>query len=111
MEAAPSPEDVLFEFFLANLRGREDEIRPLIIDHPHARLLWQGAYPLEVATLLAQQYEGMEIIRVEETKDRVLLRSNATPIPIAVVKVGDEWRVDASPIIEFRQQAGAHRHN
>jgi len=33
------PEDVLFEFFLASLRGKEDEIRSLIVDHPDARLL------------------------------------------------------------------------
>jgi hypothetical protein len=99
------PEDVLFDFLLANLRGSEEEIRPLIVDHPDAALLWQGAYPPEVAALLAQQYEGMGIARVEETSDRVLLQCSASPIPLAVVRVSGEWRVDASPIIEFRKRA------
>jgi hypothetical protein len=99
------PEDVLFDFLIANLRGSEDEIRPLIVEHPDAAFLWQGAYPPDVAELLARQYEGLGIARVEEAPDRVLLLSGASPIPLAVVKVDGEWRVDASPIIEFRKRA------
>jgi len=102
------PEDVLFDFLIANLGGSEADIRPLIVDHPDAALLWQGAYPPDVAALLAQQYEGMGIARVEEGPDRVLLQSSASPIPLAVVRVGGEWRVDASPIIEFRKRAQRH---
>lgn len=99
------PEEVLFEFLIANLGGSEEEIRPLIVDHPDAALLWQGGYPPEVAALLAQQYEGMDIARVEEQPDRVLLQSSASPIPLAVVRIDGEWRVDASPVIEFRKKA------
>ncbi|HJZ92349.1 MAG TPA: hypothetical protein VKE40_15845 [Gemmataceae bacterium] len=99
------PEDVLFDFLVANLRGREEDIRPLILDHPDAALLWQGAYPPDVAKLLVQQYEGMGIARVEEWPDRVVLHSSASPIPLTVVRVGGEWRLDASPIIEFRKLA------
>jgi hypothetical protein len=105
MADEPLPEDILFDFLIANLRGREGEIRPLILDHPDAALLWQGAYPPDVAELLAQQYEGMAMARVEEEADRVLLQSSAGPIPLAVVRVEGEWRVDASPIIEFRKRA------
>ena len=108
MEDEPLPEDVLFDFLIANLRGSEDEIRPLIVEHPDAALLWQGAYPPDVAELLAQQYHGMAIARVEEAPGRVLLQSSASPIPLAVVKVDGEWRVDASPIIEFRKRAQRH---
>jgi hypothetical protein len=46
------PEDVLFHFLIANLGGSEEEIRPLIVDHPDAAFLWQGAYPPDVAALL-----------------------------------------------------------
>ena len=99
------PEDALFDFLIANLGGSEDEIRPLIVDHPDAALLWQGAYPPNVAAALAEQYESMDIARVEEGPDRVLLQSSASPIPLAVLRVGGEWRVDASPIIEFRKRA------
>jgi hypothetical protein len=101
----PLPEDVLFDFLIANLRGREEEIRPLIVEHPDAALLWQGAYPPDVAELLAQQYHGMAIARVEEAPGRVLLQSSASPMPLAVVRVGGEWRVDATPMIEFRKRA------
>jgi hypothetical protein len=99
------PEDVLFDFLIANLGGSEADIRPLIVDHPDAHLLWQGAYPPDVAEALAESYQGMGIARVEEGPDRVLLQSSATPIPLAVVRVGGEWRVDASPIIAFRKRA------
>jgi hypothetical protein len=108
MEGEPLPEDVLFDFLIANLHGREEEIRPLIVKHPDAALLWQGAYPPDVAQLLARQYEGMAIARVEEGPDRVLLQSSASPIPIAVIKVQGEWRVDASPIINFRKRVQKH---
>jgi hypothetical protein len=99
------PEDVLLDFLIANLGGSEDEIRPLVLDHPDAALLWEGVYPPDVAAALAEHYQGMGIARVEEGPDRVLLRSNASPIPLAVVRVGGEGRVDASPIIEFRKRA------
>lgn len=99
------PEDVLFEFLIANLGGNEADIRPLIIDHPDAALLWQGAYPPDVAALLVNQYQSMHITRVEEGSDRVLLQCSASPIPIAVVYVDGKWRVDASPIITFRKRA------
>ncbi len=102
------PEDVLFEFLIANLWGDEAEIQPLILDHPDAALLWQAAYPTDLAALLARQYEGMEITRVEEGPDRVLLKSSASRVPLAVVKVGGQWRVDASPIIECRKRAQGH---
>jgi len=105
MDEEPLPEDALFDFLIANLRGKENEIRPLIVDHPDAHLLWQGAYPPEVSALLAKQYQGMSIARVEESPHRVLLQSSATPIPLAVVKIAGVWRVDASPIIAFRMKA------
>jgi len=75
---------------------------------PDAALLWQGAYPPDVAELLVQQYEGMGIARVEVAPERVLLQSSASPIPMAVLRVDGEWRVDASPIIEFRKRARRH---
>lgn len=103
------PEDVLFDFLIANLGGSEADIRPLILDHPDAPLLWQGAYPPDVAAALAKQYQGMEIARVEEKSDRVLLQSSASPIPLAVHLVGGEWRVDASPIISYRKRARESR--
>lgn len=111
MRARRTPEDVLFDFLIANLRGQEEEIRPLIVDHPDAALLWAGAYPPDVADALARGYEGMAMSRVEGGPDRVLIRSSASPIPLAVLRVDGEWRVDASPIIEFRRRSRSEPSN
>ena len=112
MVAADSgtPEGVYRRFMLANLTGDEQAIRPLIIDPEGADVLWQGAYPKDVAALLAEQYQQMEITRVktpgqDDGPDRVWLQSSASPIPLAVVKSGGTWKVDASPIIKFRKAA------
>ena len=98
------PEDILYNFLLANLTGSEEEIRPFIVDHPDADVLWEGAYPPDVAQALAEQYEGMGISRLEEGPDRVLMQTSVTPVPLAVVRVDGHWRVDASPIIAFRKR-------
>ena len=102
-----TPEEAYRSFMIANLTGDESTIRPLVLDHQDVRVLWQGAYPAEVATLLAEQYQAMEISRVKSSDDgnRVELQSSAVPMPIAVVQVNGSWRVDAGPIIEFRKTA------
>ncbi len=109
-ENANTPENAYRQFMLADLAGEEQTIRPLIVDHENADVLWQGAYPKDVAALLAEQYRQMEITRAtqpgqEERPDRVLLQSSASPIPLTVVKVGDIWKVDAGPITGFRKAA------
>jgi hypothetical protein len=109
-DVAGSPEDVYRRFMLANLTGSEQALRPLILEHPDAALLWsEGAYPPEVAEALAQNTRKMAITRIEEEPDRVVLRSSDSPIPLQVRRVNGEWRLDASPIIEFRKQAAAAR--
>jgi hypothetical protein len=99
-----TPESVYRRFMIANLTGDETAIRPLILEHEDVDVLWQGAYPDEVAAALAQQYQGMEISRVDSPDDEsVMLQSSASPIPLAAIKVDGAWRLDASPIIEFRK--------
>jgi hypothetical protein len=105
-----TPEEVYRRFLLANLTGDELAIRGLIREHEGAEVLWQGPYPEDVAALLAEQYRTMEIVRVKprghkERADTVYLQSSASPIPMAVVRIDGKWRVDASPIIEFRKSA------
>jgi hypothetical protein len=105
-----TPEEVYRRFSLANLTGDELTIRGLILEHEGAEVLWQGPYPEDVAALLAEQYRTMEIVRVrprdgKERTDTVYLQSSASPIPMAVVNIAGKWRVDASPIIEFRKAA------
>jgi hypothetical protein len=106
---ATTPEEVYRNFMIVNLAGEESTTRPLVLDHPDSHLLWQGPYPPAVADLLAEQYRTMEISRVDspdaQDENRVLLESSAAPMPTAVVKVNGEWKIDATPIIEFRKLA------
>lgn len=102
-----SPEEVYRAFMLANLRGEEAEIRKLIVDDPDADVLWQGAYPAEVAAALGEIYESMEITRVDEVEGdgsrEVTLESPAVPIQLRMVREGDAWQVDAAPLIKLRK--------
>lgn len=110
-ENANTPEGAYRRFMLANLAGEERAIRPLIVDHDNADVLWRDAtYPKDVAAALAEQYRQMEITRAklpvqDETPDRVLLESSASPVPLAAVRIGGVWKVDARPIIAFRKAA------
>jgi hypothetical protein len=50
----------------------------------------------------------MEIYRSEnQTIDRVELNSSAFPLPLIAIKIGDSWKIDASPIVKARQPAEA----
>jgi hypothetical protein len=98
------PEEVLFYFLLAHRSCIQEVIRLLIVDHPDAALLWQGPSPPDVAVRVAEPYPCMVITRVEEGPDRLLLQSSASPVPLTVVKVGGEWRVDAAPLIAYRKR-------
>ena len=97
---------MLRNFFVANLNLDENTIRSLIVDHKDAAILWlPGNYPKEVEEMLNAQYKQMDIVRVGEAgneTDKVLLKSSASPTPIHVINVNGTWKVDASPIIEFR---------
>jgi hypothetical protein len=111
VDSANTPEEVYRRFMLANLTGDEPAIRSLVIEREGIEILWDGgAYPKDVATLLAGQYRTMEIVRVKlpdrnERKETVQLQSSASPVPITMVKVDGVWKVDPSPIIEFRKAA------
>jgi hypothetical protein len=106
-----TPEEAYRRFMVANLTGDESAIRPLIIDNEDADVLWQGPYPPAVAAALSKQYQSMEISRVwTEKSGRVVLQSSAAPMPLTVVDVNGEWKVDAGPIIEFRQAAEKPKH-
>ena len=107
--ASATPEDVYRSFMIANLSGDEATIRPLVLEHEGAAVLWQGAYPAEVASELSDHYRRMDISRVEaedpDAIDRVVLHSSAVPMPLEVVRVDGQWKIDAEPIIRFRKAA------
>jgi hypothetical protein len=101
-----TPEETYRRFMIANLSGDESVIRPLILDHEDAEVLWKGAYPSNVAALLHEQYRVMEISRVGTSNaDCVVLQSGAVPMLITVVQVNGDWKVNAEPIIQFRKAA------
>jgi hypothetical protein len=107
--ASATPEDVYRSFMIANLSGDEASIRLLVLEHQDAAVLWQGAYPPEVASELSGHYRIMDISRVEaedtDAIDRVVLQSSAVPMPLEVVRIDGQWKVDAEPIIRFRKAA------
>jgi hypothetical protein len=99
-----SPEGVYRAFLLAELETDEAKIRPLILDHPDASILWpDGEYPDDVKALLKKQCESTVIERLEESPDRVRLKSDTIPFALDVVRVDDSWKVDASKLIEVRK--------
>ncbi|GHH01035.1 MULTISPECIES: hypothetical protein [Bacteria] len=107
-DTAGSPEDVYRRFMLANLTGDEKAIRSLILDHPDAALLWSGgSYPEPVAAALGKQYREVQITRVTDEPERVVLQSPVAPVPMEVRRVNGAWKLDATPIIEFRKKAAA----
>lgn len=107
-----TPEEAYRNFMIVSLTGEESAIRPLVLDHEDAEVLWQGAYPPPVAAALSEQYRAMEISRVgTASAERVVLQSSAVPMPLTVVSVNGEWKVDAEPIIEFRKAAEKAKQN
>jgi hypothetical protein len=104
-DPAGSPEATYRKFMLANLEGTEEKIRPLVVERAGLEVLWQGPYPAEVAKAAREQYQTMEIVRVTQSPKRVTLTSAAVATELAVVRVGGGWRLDASPIIDYRLRA------
>lgn len=89
---------------LANLTGEETAIRPLVLPHPDAAILWTaGAYPPQVAEMLSRHYREMKVERILEEPDHVVLRATGEPAPLELRRLEGAWRLDASPIIAFRK--------
>ncbi|MFZ5893623.1 MAG: hypothetical protein ACOY0T_21350 [Myxococcota bacterium] len=104
-EVSSEPEDAYRTFLIASLAGNEAEIRKHLLVHAAPSILWAGAYPVDVARLLAEQYTSMNVFRVPAPDDVVYLVSDAVPLPLPVVKVGSEWRVDAEALVRMRSTA------
>ena len=87
-EVTPQPTDAPPEaayrrFMLSLLAPKQSEIAELILDHPDAEILWEGAYPPQAAAALAAQYRTMQITRDDannqNTPESVSLNSSAFP--------------------------------
>jgi len=83
-------------------------VSELVVDPSEVNKLAEGRYPKEVEPLLAEQYRTMEIFRSDNhTVDRVELNSSAFPLPLTAIKIGDSWKIDASPLVNARQTSEA----
>ena len=97
------PEGAWRQFSSALLRGQREEIEPLILPHPDAAILWQGAYQEDVAASLEELADTYPVARVSGTEgDGHVIVMTADFGPVQIKREGETWRVDASEIIRIR---------
>ena len=95
------PEKTWRQFSRVMFRGRREEIEPLIQEHPDADILWAGAYPDDVATLLEKVADSYPVSRVsgsEEGGEVTVITPDFGPVPLKFMD--GTWRIDATKIIE-----------
>lgn len=94
------PEKTWRRFSRAILRGRREEIEPLIQEHPNAEVLWSVAYPDEVVPLLDEIAESYPVNQVSGSEDagKVTIITDFGLIPLSLI--GGTWRIDATKVID-----------
>ncbi len=122
-----TPEAALHDFLIAITENDQAGIERTALPNPELSLLWQGEKltPAQKAIAAAsvdpskfrrlkvgevvQIPRGQKIVmdekRINERVQQLVLPEG--PLPFSVVKVGDRWKVDASPIIAGRVAASA----
>jgi hypothetical protein len=98
--AESEPVKVWRRFSRAIHRGDRKEVESVIQDHPDAEVLWSATNPDDVAQALdciAESYLVNEIAGSEEEGEVVIITPDFGPI--GVKRVGNDWRIDASKII------------
>lgn len=94
------PEKVWRRFSRAIYRGRREEIEPLILRHPDAEILWEGAYPGDVGPLLEEIADAYCVTRVSGSAEEgkvMIITPDFGPMPVQ--HVDGCWRIDATKII------------
>lgn len=101
-----SPESAYRRFLIAELFADESTLRELVLPDENNAFLWKSAYPEDVAVLLAEQHRTMAVLRVEAPPEpsRVYLRSSGCPVPLAVVKTSEGWKIEARPLADIRKE-------
>lgn len=127
--AARTPEDVLKAFMLALFDGDQEAIRRTALPSPDLAVLWQadkltvGQKAIAVAQINSSRPRRLKVgetvklpggkklvIDANRVNDRTLMiDAFEAPVPFILVKAGDEWKVDASPIIAARKAAAMTR--
>jgi hypothetical protein len=103
-----APEQVVRRLLAALLRGNRPEIEPLIQEHADAGILWEGAYPSDVAEQLDLLSRSNPIARLSGTEEEgeVRLITADFPFPITLRQIAGQWKVDVAKIIEMRKGTG-----
>jgi hypothetical protein len=102
-----APEDVYRRFLIKSLSGDEAAIRSLILPSEDPSVLWEGAYPDDVARVLAAQYRSMQVVRNLEPAEAVSLVSEGFGEPLTLVRAGATWRVDPTPLVRGSERTSA----
>ena len=100
------PEQTLRRLLAALLRGNRREIEPLIQQHEDASILWEGAYPADVADQLDDIARSYSIGRIPTASnaEEVRLITASFPFPITVKQIDGQWKVDAANIVKIRKE-------
>lgn len=94
------PEKAWRRFYSAVLRGRREDIEPLIQDHPDMHVLSAGACPSDVASLLdgiAESYPVQRIAGSDNEGNATVMTPDFGPVKVKLIR--GTWRVDATKII------------
>jgi hypothetical protein len=95
------PEKAWRAFSRVFLRGKREQIEPLILSHPDAEILWSRAYPTEVASQLEEICDGFLVSRIPGNKDDSHVKVITPDFgPVSVHLVDGQWKADVTPIIE-----------
>jgi hypothetical protein len=103
-EEEGEPEKTWRRFSRALHRGNRNEIESLIQEHPDADILWSGAYPDDVVPLLDRIQESYLVSQISGSEDEGEV-TIITPDfgPVALKRVGGNWRIDATKVIDCRK--------
>ncbi len=124
-----TPESAVYEVLAAIFAKDQNRINRATVEAPDRDILAQGqdmsaiAIALAMARIRAVPFVHLKVGDVitlpgnkmlEITADRVnenqqYLTNADTPVPFIVIKVGDQWKVDAGPLIAARKAAAAAR--
>ncbi|HEX8427234.1 hypothetical protein [Hymenobacter sp.] len=97
-------EKIFRQFDKALLIGDESLIKQLIEEHANAGILWEGAYPEDIAIQLNEISDAQSIrsIPISKNGNRLEIISQGWPFPIEMNYANGEWRINAEKIIKLR---------
>jgi len=120
-------------YLIAILSNDEAEIRKCILPNPDASILWQGqAPPPDVLSEMQTRLDTMtvrecvvgeivdlpggqqmavtdQLVNANQMLVYPVIEGEAMPTPLSLVRIEDQWKVDAAPLIASRQAVNRMR--